>query len=137
VKLKKFVPAKIVKNRATAACFIFDCPDEKNNCIPVSENDMDDIKDSIEGLPPFCFACVRCIFIKRACFYKHHSHLCADDESDSEEEKGNNPSTQKAYVVVVAFIYINYNCLYRLYVITMLSHTYPTVDNFFHPHRTS
>ena len=87
VKLKKFVPAKIVKNRATAACFIFDCQDERNNYIPVSEIDLDDIKDDIEGLTLFCFAFVLRVFIKRACFYKHRPHLCADDESDSEEEE--------------------------------------------------
>jgi hypothetical protein len=95
VKLKKFVPAKIVKNRATAACFIFDCQDEKNNYIPVSEIDMDDIKDDIEGLTLFCFAFVLRVFIKRACFYKHHHHLCADDESDSVEEEEVIPAPKK------------------------------------------
>lgn len=87
VKLKRFVPVKIVKNRATAACFVFDCEDEKNNYIPALDIDMGDIKQYVDGITTVCFVYVHCNFIKRTCFYNHYPHVCADDGSSSEEEE--------------------------------------------------
>lgn len=54
VKLKVYKPAKQTRGKATAAHYVFDCQEEKNNVVTIDEIDLGDIQDCKEGLNLFC-----------------------------------------------------------------------------------